>query len=69
MRLWRALLTHLATIREVHGCPKHRSLGIRLHVFDWGFGPDAVIRDDGLVLDSGGGWWMYCRFCGKGIWQ
>lgn len=51
-------------IKTHYGCSKAR---LRSHDYQWSFGPDAIIRADGLVLDQGRGWWMYCVKCGKGV--
>jgi hypothetical protein len=54
------------SLRMAFGCTKSK---IHMHDFQWGMGPDSVVReDDGLVLKSGGhGWWMYCTKCGKAV--
>lgn len=67
--------TRREMLKESWGCPVPRVL--KFHDFQWGFGPDAVIDNVsttpgvvmGNVLDTGGGWWMYCTRCGKGAWR
>lgn len=52
------------------GCRKNKW---RIHIYEWGFGPDAELTEMGAglynVIDLGGGWWLYCVYCGKGIWR
>lgn len=56
----RALRTSWQMFKALWGCPR----GWYLHHYEWGFGPDAVILDNGEVVDFGtGGWWLYCSKC------
>lgn len=62
--------TFLSFLRQMFGCRKNKW---RIHIYEWGFGPDAELTEMGAglynVIDLGGGWWLYCVYCGKGIWR